>query len=195
MKKIYLIGGGGHCLSVIDVIEAQKKYEIKGIFDQSIPTGGLIHGYPALGDDQIARKYIQSEHSFILTVGQIVKSEMRRTLFALYSSWGAEWATIISPLAYVSPRASVGSGTVVMHGSIVNAGAQIGQNCILNTNSLVEHGAKIGNHCHVSTGSIVNGDATLGDGVFLGSNGTIVQARTIDQNQFIQAGTFVGNKR
>ena len=32
-EKIVLIGGGGHCHSVIDVIEQENKYEIIGIID------------------------------------------------------------------------------------------------------------------------------------------------------------------
>ena len=32
-EKIVLIGGGGHCHSVIDVIEQENKYEIIGIVD------------------------------------------------------------------------------------------------------------------------------------------------------------------
>ena len=34
MKKIILIGGGGHCKSCIDVIESEKKYTIKGILEK-----------------------------------------------------------------------------------------------------------------------------------------------------------------
>ena len=34
MKKIILIGGGGHCKSCIDVIEIEKKYKIEGIFEK-----------------------------------------------------------------------------------------------------------------------------------------------------------------
>ena len=33
MNNIILIGGGGHCVSCIDVIEAGKKYKIMGILD------------------------------------------------------------------------------------------------------------------------------------------------------------------
>ena len=32
-KEILLLGGGGHCRSVIDVIESDKKYYISGIID------------------------------------------------------------------------------------------------------------------------------------------------------------------
>ena len=30
--------------------------------------------------------------------------------------------SIISPLAYVSPKAKIGEGTIVMHGAIINKG-------------------------------------------------------------------------
>ena len=33
MKKIILIGGGGHALSCIDVIEQENKFKIVGIVD------------------------------------------------------------------------------------------------------------------------------------------------------------------
>ena len=34
MKKIILVGGGGHCKSCIDVIENENKYKIIGIIDK-----------------------------------------------------------------------------------------------------------------------------------------------------------------
>ena len=36
MDKIILIGGGGHCKSVIDVIEQEGKFQIAGIIDKQI---------------------------------------------------------------------------------------------------------------------------------------------------------------
>tara|TARA_B100000795_G_scaffold218808_1_gene172986 strand:+ start:1469 stop:1654 length:186 start_codon:yes stop_codon:yes gene_type:complete len=51
MKKIILIGGGGHCKSVIDVIEQEKKYKISGIVDKSKSLGAKILGYKVIGND------------------------------------------------------------------------------------------------------------------------------------------------
>ena len=34
MKKIILVGAGGHCKSCIDVIENENKYKITGIIDK-----------------------------------------------------------------------------------------------------------------------------------------------------------------
>jgi hypothetical protein len=52
MKSIILIGGGGHCKSVIDVIEQEGKFEIAGIVDKSEPLGADILGYSVIDDDR-----------------------------------------------------------------------------------------------------------------------------------------------
>ena len=36
MSKIILIGGGGHCKSVIDIIEQDNKFKIAGIIDKNL---------------------------------------------------------------------------------------------------------------------------------------------------------------
>ena len=51
MQKIILIGGGGHCKSCIDVIEAEGKYDIAGILDMPEFVGEKILGYSIIGTD------------------------------------------------------------------------------------------------------------------------------------------------
>ena len=42
MKKIILIGAGGHCVSCIDVIEMQRKFKIVGLIDKKKKNFYLI---------------------------------------------------------------------------------------------------------------------------------------------------------
>ena len=83
MKKIILIGGGGHCKSVIDVIEQEKRYKINGIVDKPKFLGSKILGYKVIGSDldleYLAKKYKNA----IITVGQIKSSLVRIKLFNL----------------------------------------------------------------------------------------------------------------
>ncbi len=51
MKEIILIGGGGHCKSVIDVIEQESQFVIVGIVDKSKLIGTDVLGYPVIGSD------------------------------------------------------------------------------------------------------------------------------------------------
>lgn len=172
-KALILIGGGGHCRSCMDVIEAEGRFAIEGVIDSRENLGGSIDGYPFIGTDEDLVRLVSPERSFLVTVGQIKTAEIRIRLYEALRAAGASIATVISPLAHVSRRAKVGEGGIVMHHALVNAGAILGVNCIVNTKALVEHDAAVGDHCHVSTASVVNGGATLGDRTFLGSGSVV----------------------
>ncbi len=49
--------------------------------------------------------------------------DLRIRLYERLRQLGFEMPVVMSPRAYVSRHASVGEGTIVMHGAIVNAGA------------------------------------------------------------------------
>ena len=191
MKKIILIGGGGHCKSAIDVIEQEGRFEIKGIIDKPKLLGSKILGYPVIGTDldlnRLAKKYKYA----LITVGQIKSPLTRIKLFDLVIKSGFTLATIISPKAYISKYSSVGKGTIIMHNSIVNANSSIGDNCIINTKALIEHDCLISDHCHISTNATINGGVYIGSNSFVGSNVTTKQYIKISKNSLIKSGSVV----
>ena len=68
MKKIILIGAGGHAHACIDVIEQCKKYSISGLIVKKKLTS-KIFDYPVLGTDKelkkISKKIYYSYHNGI----------------------------------------------------------------------------------------------------------------------------------
>lgn len=190
-KNIILIGGGGHCNSVIDVIEQENKYSILGIIDANIEKDQLILGYPIVGNDEIIDSLINENNYFIITVGQIMSPKIRVKIAEQLEKLEANLATVISPRAYVSKHSTLGKGTVIMHDVIVNANAKVGNHCIINTKANIEHDAETGDFCHVSTGAILNGDVKIGNQIFVGSNACLMQGITISDRRIIRAGEFV----
>ncbi len=170
-KKIILIGGGGHCGAVIDVIESTDQYEIMGVIDEK--TDELKLNYKVLGDDREILNYKANDVEFLITIGKIGANKRRVELYEFLKKNECRLAKIISPFAYVSKNTSIGEGTIIMHHAVVNANASVGENCILNTKSLVEHDVVIGKHTHISTASVVNGCVRIGSDVFLGSHATV----------------------
>ena len=187
MKKIILIGGGGHCKSVIDVIEQEGQFEIAGIVEKYIGESQSVLGYPLIGVDDELHKLRQEYTYALVTVGHVKSNSVRVKLFQKLKELGFIIPTIISPLAYVSQHAKVGQGSVVMHHALINAGALVGQNCIINSKALIEHDVIVEDNCHVSTGAILNGGAILGADSFYGSNVTCKEASEIQG--FIKAGS------
>ena len=51
MTDLILMGGGGHCQSVIDVIEAEGSHRIMGVLEDPAFEGSDVMGYPILGTD------------------------------------------------------------------------------------------------------------------------------------------------
>ena len=191
MKEIILIGGGGHCKSVIDVIEQEGKFQIIGIVDKPELLGVKVLGYPVIGNDSdlvdLSKKYRYA----LVTVGQIKSSSLRVRLFKLAVKVGLTMPNIISPRAYVSKHAMIGQGTVIMHDALVNANAKIGENCIINSKALIEHDAIIEDFCHIATNTVINGAAIVRQGSFVGSGVITKQGVKVEKNSFIKAGSLV----
>lgn len=187
MERIILIGGGGHCKSVIDVIELQNRYEIVGIVDKKELIGQDVLGYKIIGCDDDLEALFATCKNAVITVGQIKSNEARVRVFDKLKNIGFNLPAIISPLAYVSKHSFVDEGTVVMHHALVNSNAKVGKNCIINTKALIEHDAVVEDNCHISTGAVVNGGAVVKKDTFYGSNAT--SKEYVEVSGFIKAGS------
>lgn len=191
MNSLILLGGGGHCKSVIEVAESAG-YNILGVFDMPEEIGKKVLDYKVIGTDDDIPQYVDKA-VFVITVGFIKNPAIRIKLYNKVKEAGGKLATIIASSAHVSKYATIGDGTVVMHNAFVNAGAQIGSNVIINTFSNIEHDAIIGDQCHISTGAMVNGDCIVGKNVFVGSQSVLANGIELGDNIIIGAGSVIIN--
>lgn len=189
MKPLILLGGGGHCKSVIEVAESAG-YTILGILDMPEDVGKNVLSTKVIGTDDDISAFI-NKAEFIITVGFIKNPATRIKLYHRIKETGGKLATVVASTAYVSKYATLGEGTVVMHHAFVNAGAIIGNNVILNTFSNIEHDVKIGDQCHISTGAMINGDCKVGDNCFIGSQSVLSNGINIGNDVIVGAGSFV----
>jgi sugar O-acyltransferase (sialic acid O-acetyltransferase NeuD family) len=201
-KNLILVGGGGHCKSVIDVAEGAG-YSVKGILDLAENIGKRVLNYTIDGTDEYISKFVKN-HFFVVTVGQIENPTIRIKLHEKIKAAGGQLATIIATTAHVSKYALIGEGSVVMHYAVVNADAVVGKGCIINTFANIEHDVEIGDFCHISTGVMVNGNCKVGGGSFIGSqavlangleiaDGCIISAGSMVRKSIVEKGVYAGN--
>jgi len=74
--KIILVGGGGHCRAVLDVILATEQYEIAGIIDIKENVGKEILGFKIIGTDEDLKNLRQEVDSAIITIGHIKDNKL-----------------------------------------------------------------------------------------------------------------------
>lgn len=190
-KPLILLGAGGHCISCIDAIEGTDQWHIEGILNKERSKGDEVLNYPVLGTDEDIDEFQKKGFCFLITVGQIKSSVIRRSLFELLQTKKADVATVVSSLAYVSKHSTLGAGSIVLNYASVSAGASIGVNCIINTFANIEHEVVIGDHSHVSTGAMINGNVTIGKNCFIGSGSVITNGVTIGDDVVVGANSLV----
>ena len=188
MDEIILIGGGGHALSVADIIESDGLAKVYGFVDRSKNAVLTKFGYKWLGDDDQLKGLSKRLRFAHLGLGQIKSSEKREHLFKLAKSLGFEFPIFISGSAKVATSTSIGEGSCLMKGAIVNAGSVIGRNVIVNSGAIVEHEVVLGDFVHIAPGAVILGNVQIGSGTFIGAGSVIREGTTIADNCFVRAG-------
>jgi sugar O-acyltransferase (sialic acid O-acetyltransferase NeuD family) len=189
--NLILIGAGGHAHACIDVIEQHGYYQIAGLVGMPEEVHSEHLGYAVIGSDSDLSELAKAYQYAFITVGQIRSPDNRIRLYQQAIELGFRLPHIVAPTAHVSRHATIGVGTIVMHGAIVNAGAEVGSNCIINTRALVEHDATVEDHCHISTGAILNGDVCIGTGSYIGSGSVIKEGVMLGKGCIVGMGLSV----
>lgn len=190
-QDIVLIGGGGHCKSVIDVIVCNTEFKIVGIIDVQEKIGTSILGFPIIGTDEDLPSIVKLYKNFHVSVGHVLSNVNRVRVYNKVKELGGNFPIIKAHDAHISSFSTVKSGSFIGHKAVVNAGAEIGINCIINTGAIIEHDSVIGNHSHISTMATVNADCTVGENSFLSSHVIINRGIHIPSNTIIYSGSVV----
>jgi sugar O-acyltransferase (sialic acid O-acetyltransferase NeuD family) len=188
---LILIGAGGHARACIDVIERQSQYHLIGLVGLPEEIHSQHLGYKVIASDDALVQVAKSTTYALITTGQIQTAKLRKHLYQQATQCGFQMPVIISPTAHVSRHATVGAGSIVMHGAIVNAGAKVGNNCIINSCTLLEHDTTVEDHCHISTGAILNGGVHVAAGSFIGSGCVIKEGLCIGKDCLVGIGLTV----
>lgn len=190
-KDLILIGGGSHACACIDVIETAGQFNVAGIVDLPEKLHQKVLGYEIIAADRDIPALAKEYDCFLISIGQIKSPTKRINIYNLLKEFKVKIPSIISPQAYVSSHARIGTGTIVMHHALINAGTVVGNNCIINTKALIEHDCRIGNHCHISTGTIINGCVEVGDKSFIGSGAVCNETVKIGEKVIVSSGSII----
>lgn len=196
-KSILLIGGGGHCHSVLDTLCSLDDYERIGIVAKDeenfkeLKKDDLVCDYLVGIDADLPRFFSEGWNHAFVTLGSIGSPKARKDIYALVKEVGFTIPTIIDKSAIISKKADVGEGVFVGKNTVVNIGCSIGNGCIINTGSVVEHDCKLGDFVHISPGAVVCGQVTVGNDTHIGAATVVRQCIVIGENSLIGAGSVV----
>ena len=177
--KINLYGAGGHAKVVKEIVEACGG-TVGCLYDDA-PACGSLHGAPVVraADAVIAGR-------LIISIGA---NRVRRLIAGRHHQ--LSYARAIHPQAIVSPSATVGEGSVVVHGAIIQADARIGRHSIVNTGASVGHECVVADFVHIAPHATLCGNVSIGEGAWVGAGATVIPGRKIGPWAVVGAGATV----
>lgn len=193
MRTLAIIGASGHGKVIADIAIKNGYTDIIFLDDnESILECG---GHPVVGKSADIKNI-----SADVIVG-IGNSRIRKRIQESLND--DDLVTLIHPDAVIADSASIGLGTVIMAGVVVNPDVLIGRGCIINTCSSLDHDCKIGNFVHVAVGSHLCGAVTVGEGTWIGAGATVSNNISICRDvvlgtggvvvrNILEPGTYVG---
>ncbi|HYR89086.1 MAG TPA: acetyltransferase [Terriglobia bacterium] len=189
-----VLGAGGHARVVIEAIQSTGVATPHAILDiDPALHGKTIYGVPILGADDLLPELIATGvEYFVVGLGGVADNKPRAGLFDRAVAAGLKPLCVVHDArAYVSPNCSIGPGSVVFPGAIVNAGTVLGSNVIVNSGALIEHDCVVGDHVHVSSASTLCGTVRVGKLAHIGAGAVVRQSVTIGEGAVVGAGAVV----
>jgi sugar O-acyltransferase (sialic acid O-acetyltransferase NeuD family) len=181
-RRIIILGCGGHgrvCGEMAELLRYQDiafldlarhhepgrrfDWPIRGSFD--LPT--IAADLAAWGDPG-------SEYHVALGDNQA-----RLAITRAIEAAGLPLATLIHPTAFISPRSTIGRGSSVCAGAIIQPHSRVGMACLVNTAASVDHDGILGAGVHLSPGVRLSGRVTVGEGSWLGTGVAVRDGVTI----------------
>lgn len=191
-KKIVMVGGGGHCVSVIDAARSSSKFDDIVITDKELAVNTVLCGSRVVGNDEVLSSLFRKGYTnAFISVGSITDTTIRRNLYHKIKRVGFEFPCIEDGSSIVSKNAQLEEGVFVGKGAVINGNCEVDKFAIINSGSIIEHNCKIGEFSHVSVGAVICGDCIIGKDVFIGANTTIIQGLKVGDNSIIGAGSLV----
>jgi sugar O-acyltransferase (sialic acid O-acetyltransferase NeuD family) len=187
--KVLVLGAGGHGQVVADILRSQRAagepLSFNGYLDdrQGIrPDGngtvlGAIHQWSSFSHDGI-----------IVAIGD---NATRKKQFDVLTTAGARFVTARHPSTTVASDVSIGTGSMLCAGVIINTQACIGANTIINTGASIDHHCRIGDHVHVAPGVRLGGNVEIGDGALVGIGAIVLPGTKVGAWATVGAGAVV----
>ena len=170
--RLVIIGAGGYGQTVCDVAEQSGKYESIVFLDDNKVSDNVA------GKCEDFAKFVETDTEIYPAFGN---NEMRISFIEKLEKLGANIPVIVHKTAYISPRATVSKGTVVLPFAVVNTDVDVKKGCIINCNSVIDHGCIIEKGVHVSPGAIVKAENRIPE-LMKVEAGQIIENRTYKLN-------------
>lgn len=153
-------------------------------------TDSELHGLPVVSPERFVEKDGLETCGVFMAVGYGDLNRNRENFYRRLLAKGLNFLTYIHPSAMVSRSATIGRGSLILAGTVVEPFSRVGENSVVWTNCVLAHHARVGDHCWIAAGTIISGGAEIRNNCFLGVGCTVTNQVTIKDFSILGAGVI-----
>ncbi len=156
-NKLLIVGAGIYGVVTKEIAETTGRFGKIAFVDdgaECAPDGSKVIG-------KVADLKTLS-HEYDAAIVAIGNPQVRSTLLQrLQKETDCRIVSLISPSAYVSPRAQIGQGCIIEPMAVVHAKCVLEEGCLVSAGAVVNHGAVLRSCVHVDCNATVAGFAEV----------------------------------
>jgi sugar O-acyltransferase (sialic acid O-acetyltransferase NeuD family) len=181
-------GAGGHAQVVTDVLRdrgtrVRQTYN-DNPWNQHPAAVNVRPGIRRAGPESFRRLGV----AVVMAVG---RNGERAALVGMLEDESVAFEQAIHSSAIIASTATIGEGSVVLHGAIVQANATVGRHVLVNTAASVDHDCRVGDFAHVSPHATLCGHVEVGEGTHIGAGAVVIPTVKIGRWCRVGAGAVV----
>ena len=193
LKKLLILGCGGHGKVVADAAEKTNEYEKISFLDdkiEEITQSKTNFKEKIIGviSEKNLRKFAQEFSDTFVGIGD---NEIRIKWLKKIEGFGMKIPNIIHPSAQISKYVDIGYGCFINTNVVIQCNSKISSGCIINTSSSIDHESCIDEGTQISPGVNIAGNVKIGKRSLIGIGSKIIQNISIGDDVIVGAGSLV----
>jgi|TARA_B100001964_G_scaffold240608_1_gene310804 sugar O-acyltransferase (sialic acid O-acetyltransferase NeuD family) len=193
VKKIIIFGSGDYSEVVLKIIIESKSYNLVGYIDIENKNTKNLKQLKYLGKIEQNKSLLNnSDISGIVAIGcNYIRKEVVDEVHKINNKF--IWRTLKHPSVSFCDTSSVGEGSVIVTGVVINGRSKIGSHCLINTNSSLNHDNILDDFSSTGPGVNTGGNVLIGKYCYIGIGSSIKHNITIKNNTIIGAQSYVNS--
>ena len=193
MENIVIIGArfDGHAKVVLEILQAEGKYNMKGFIDDNINRKDEeLRGFKILGTTNDIPNIIQ-EFDIQGAIIAIGNNKIRRQLALIAKSYGLTIINTIHPTAIIDSDVVLGEGNVISQSAIIITGTKLNNYINIHAGVTIDHDNVIEDGANLAPGVHTAGRVIVKQDAFIGIGAVVIPDITIGEGSVVGAGSAV----
>ena len=187
IQPLLILGTRTFAVEVADLVSEIPAFRTDAFVENMEPKRSqeTLEGVRILWVNEVAK--LANSHSAVCGLSTTFRSRFIK----LVAAYGIKFATLVHPSARISPKSSLGEGTIISVGAIIASHSHLGRHVIVNRGALIGHHTDIGDYVSIQPGANIAGACHIGEAAYIGIGAVVIDHITIGSHSVVGAGAVV----